>query len=123
MANSIRRAQAVPRNQGVQVPGLLPTADWCDSRSLAAGVAELIAPPSDADDNRATIFRINSTAGPLYINWRATATVPAADTTNGASSIMIHSELGAVLVSAPDAALSLSIICAADSIVTIEAWG
>ena len=122
MANSINRLQAVPRNQGVQIPGLLPTADWCDSRSLAGGVAELIAPPEDADGNRATIFRINSTAGPLYINWNATATVPAADTTNGSSAIMIHSELGAVLVSAAVASESLSIICAAASIVTIEAW-
>lgn len=119
---SITRLVAVARQQGTQVPNLLNTADWCDSRILAIDTAEAITPPEDADGNRATIFRINSTTGPLYINFNATATIPGADTTDGTSSIMIHTELGPVLVAAPNATDTLSIICHTVSTVTIEAW-
>lgn len=119
---TIQRLRPVPRQQGIQIPNVLPTADWCDSRSLAANTAELIAPPVDVDGNKATIFRLNSTAGPLYVNFNATATVPSADTTNGTSSIMIHCELQPVIITALQATESLSIICGSNSIVTIEAW-
>lgn len=119
---TITRLMPVTRQQGTQIPNLLPTADWCDSKSLAGGVAELYSLPTDANGNKATILRINSTAGPLYVNWNATAVVPSTDTTNGQSAIMTHTELQPVLLAAPNAVDDLSIICAANSIVTIEAW-
>jgi hypothetical protein len=119
---TITRLVPLARQQGTQIPSVLPTADWCDSRSLAANTAEAITPPVDADGNKATIFRINASAGPLYINFNATAVIPTTDTTNGTSAIMIHAELAPVIVVAPLATDTLSIICGANSIVTLEAW-
>lgn len=118
---AITRLVPVARQQGTQIPGLLPTADWCDSRVLAANTAEAITPPSAAGA-RATIFRLNATVGPIYIDFNKTAVVPTGDTTDGSSAIMIHPELQPVLIFAPLSTDTLSVICGAITTITLEAW-
>lgn len=119
---TIQRIMPVPRNQGVQVPSLLPLADWADSLVLAGGAAESYAVKSDASGNKGVMLRINASVGPLYINANGAATVPVADTTDGSASILIHAELGAILLALPSATDTLSVICPSASVVTIEAW-
>lgn len=118
----VTRLQPVPRNQGVQVPGLLPTGTWIDARVLAAGAAESYTLPTDADGNKGIMLRLNSNAGPLYINFNGTAVVPVADVIDGTSSIILRTDLGPVLLAAPHAADTLSIFSPSAAIVTIEAW-
>jgi len=120
----ISRLVPIPRNQGIQIPGVLNTATWIDARVLAAGVAESYTLPTDAQTpaQHATLLRINANAGPIFVNFNGTAAVPGADVTNGTSSIMLRTDLGPVLLAAPHATDTLSIISPSACIVTIEAW-
>jgi len=122
MVASITRIVPITRNQGVQVPGLVQFANWIDSLILAAGVAQTYALPVDANGNVGTILRLSSNGGPLYINFAGTAIVPIANTTNGASSGILRTDLGPVLIAVPDGKPNPSIICPSNAIVTIEAW-
>lgn len=118
VAPVIRQLVPVPRNQGVQVPAALPAATWVDSRVLAAGVAESYAVPDDG-----VMLGINASTGPLYINFNDTAVIPIADVNDGTSSIMLRTDAGSpFIIAAPSATSTLSMICAAACVVTIEVW-
>lgn len=118
----VSRLTPVPRNQGVQVPGLWPAATWIDARVLAAGVAESYTIPADASGNKGTMLRINSNAGPLYVNFNGTAVVPVGDVNDGTSSIILRTDIGPVLIVAPLSTAVLSMLSPGASIVTLEAW-
>jgi hypothetical protein len=127
MAQSIQRLVPVARNQGVQVPNLIPLSEWCDSIVLAAAAAysyvlkqDGLAPVVDG-----ALLRINAAAAarPLYVNPTGVAVVPTATTTNGTSSILLQ-EAGQdpVLLAMPAGQTTLSLISTAGGVVTIEAW-
>ena len=122
----ITRLVSIPRQQGVQVPGLLNSAQWIDARVLAAGVAENYPLPTDAQTpaQKGTILRFTCNAGPIYVNINgAAAAVPAGDVTDGSASIMLRTDLGSVLMTVPSPRLAnISIISPSDAIVTIEVW-
>jgi hypothetical protein len=119
----IDRLRPVVRQQGTQIPNLIPTSRWIDSRALAAGVSEPYAIPTDAAGAKAAILGISATAGPIYINFAGTATVVNADVSDGTASIMLRTDAGgSYLISVPPGATSMSLICAATSVVSIEAW-
>jgi hypothetical protein len=124
MAASIRRMVPVTRNQGVQVPGLLPIAQWIDALVLVANAAQSYTLPTDTTQTpnvKGTILRLTANAGPLYINFAGTAAVPGA-ITNGSSSVMLRTDLGSVMLVVPHSTDTLSIISPNAAVVTIEAW-
>lgn len=121
MAATIRRLVPVPRNQGIQIPGLLPISQWIDALALAAAVAQSYTLPTDAADNRGDILRITCNAGPIYINFAGTAAVPGA-VTNGTASIMLRTDLGPVLLVAPLSNATLSVFSPSAAVATIEVW-
>jgi hypothetical protein len=115
----VGRVVAIPRQQGIQVPAALPAATWVDSRVLAANVAEAYTMPAGG-----MIIGINATTGPLYINFNAAAAVPVADVNDGTSSIMLRTDAGSpFLITPPLQTSSMSMICGAACVVTIEVWG
>ena len=120
---TITRMVPVPRNQGIQVPGLWPVATWIDCLVLVGGAAQSYTLPHDAQtpNQRAMILRLTANAGPLFINFNGTAVVPIAKS-DGTSPIMVRTDLGPMLLVAPDFASALSVICPSAAIVTIEAW-
>lgn len=121
MAASIKRIVPIARNQGVPIAGLVQLAKWTDAIALLAGAAALYTLPTDAAGNKGTILRLTCNAGPIYINFNTTATVPATVTT-GLASTMIRTDLGPALIAVPDAAASMSVICPSAAELTIEAW-
>jgi hypothetical protein len=122
MAASVRRLVPVLRNQGQPVPNLIQLSEWIDSLILAASTAKNYAMPLDAQNNAGRIYRITATAGPIYLNFYASATIPSGDTTNGSSSVMLRTDLGPQLMFAPDGIITMSLISPAPCIVTIENW-
>src|SRR5215467_13516410 len=120
---TINRMVPVTRNQGVQVPGLVPIATWIDCLVLVAGAAQsyTLAQDGQTPKVRGIIYRLTANAGPLYINFNGTAAVPTAKT-DGTSSIMVRTDLGPAFLVMPDFADTLSIISPSAAIVTIEAW-
>jgi hypothetical protein len=125
---SIPRLVPVPRNQGVVIPNLWPLSLWVDSIALVANTAQSYALKNDGavDYNNNThhgiILRLSATVGPIFIDPRQAAVIPVATTTNGLSAICIHPELELVTLVMPLSTEALSIICASNSILTIEAW-
>lgn len=122
MAASVRRLVPVLRNQGQPVPNLIQLSQWIDSLILAASVAKSYAIPQDPAGNAGRIYRITASAGPIYMNFYATATIPSGDTLTGASSVMLRTDLGPQLLFAPDGIVTMSLISPAPCIVTIENW-
>lgn len=82
--------------------------DYVNASVLAAGVAEVITIPTDA---QTVLF---SSTGNFYANSNAAASVPAADITDGTSSILNPS--GWVV----EAADTIGIIASDDCVVTLE---
>jgi hypothetical protein len=127
MVQSIQRMVPVARNQGVQVPNLIPLSEWCDSLLLVANTAQSytlkqgqLAPLQDG-----ALLRINavSTARPLYVDPTKVAVIPTATTTNGASAVLLQDvNQEPVLLAMPAGQTVLSLISTAGGIVTIEAW-
>lgn len=113
----------VPRNQGIQVPGLLPMANWVDCIVLTAGVAGSYTLPTDAQSpaQKGMILRLTSNSGPVYLNFNGAAAVATAKT-DGTSSVMLHTDLESLFIVAPSFSQTLSLICASNAIVTIEVW-
>lgn len=125
MAQSIRRLEQLMRNQGGSIPLWTNVADWTDSIVLVANAAQSYTLKSDAASKQGTKLRINASVGPVYMNSFTTATVPAATTTTGASSIMIIPQAAggtAYIVFPVEDGGILSFICAAASVLTIEAF-
>lgn len=125
MAASIRRLNPVPRQQGIQIPGLIPVAQWIDALVLAANVAQTYTLPIDNTQalgaRHGTILRITANAGPIYINFAATAIVAVANIL-GTAPIMLRTDMGPVLLAVPTGATTVSIISPGAAIVTVEAW-
>jgi hypothetical protein len=119
---SITPLRPIARQQGVQIPHLLSAPDWCNATTLAPGVAHAFTPPTDSAGNLATIFRINSTDSPLYLNFNGTAVAPTVNVTNGSASIIVHSKRHPAIIAAPVATDTLSVLCASAATVTVEAW-
>lgn len=111
----------LPRNQGVQIPGLLPAPRWVDGRALAANVAESYTFPTDSAGVIGRVFRITTDAA-LWINFHGTAAITASDITDGTASIRLLSHLEPSLIVAPVGATLVSMIAAATCIVSIEVW-
>lgn len=107
----------VTRQQGAQIPGLLPTSRWIDAFALAAGVAEAYTLPAGS------ILRLRANVGPVYANFNGAASVPT-DTVDGTASICLQPQLEPVLLTVPEAATALSLICptVGGAVVTIEVW-
>lgn len=110
------------RQQGVQIPNIVSEAQWVDAISLTAGTAASYTLPADANGVKATLFRLTATTGPLYINWTTTATVTSSTVTDGTASRMLRTDLDSVFVLAPLSTDTLSVICASNAKLTIEAW-
>jgi hypothetical protein len=121
MAASIKRILPVVRNQGVPIAGLVQFGQWIDAIALAAGAASAYTLPTDAAGNKGTILRLTCNAGPIYVNFGGTATVPATVTT-GLASGMMRTDLGPVLLAVPDAAVTMSVISPSAGELTIEVW-
>jgi hypothetical protein len=127
MVQSIQRLVPVARNQGVQVPNLIPLSEWCDSLLLVANTAQSyvlkqgqLAPVVDG-----ALLRVNAAAGcrPLYVDPTKAAVIPTATTTNGASAVLLQDvNQEPVLLAMPAGQTTLSLISTAGGIVTIEAW-
>lgn len=124
MVASINRLVPLPRNQGVQIPGVVNAANWVDAVVLGVATAESYTLPTDASGNRATIIGITATgASPLWLNYDGVAVVPVADTTNGAAPSLLRTDLGfSYLISVPAGTIAISIISAAAAIIAIECW-
>ena len=122
MAQSMRRLEQLMRNQGGSIPLWTNVADWTDSIVLVANAAQTYALKVDPTGLQGTKLRINASVGPVYMNVHVAATVPAATTTDGSSSIMIipQSVGGTAYIVWPGS--NLSFICAAASVLTIEAF-
>ena len=117
VAPVIGRLTGIARN-GENVPGALNAATWCDSRALAANVAENYSVPDGG-----VMLGITASAGPLYINFNGAAAVITSDVNDGTSSVMLRTDLGApFIIAAPSAASTLSMICGATCLVSIEVW-
>lgn len=121
---TVDRIVPLPRNQGVQIPGVVNAANWCDAVVLAANTAESYTLPTDASGNLARIIGITASgSSPLYINFNATAAIPIADTTDGTAPALLRTDQGhSYLISVPAGATDLSIISAAVGVVIIECW-
>lgn len=124
MVATINRLVPLPRNQGVQIPGVVNAANWCDAVVLAAATAESYTLPTDANGARATIIGITATgASPLWFNYDTTAVIPVADTVNGSAPSLLRTDLGfSYLISVPAGTTAISIISAAIAIIAIECW-
>lgn len=122
MAQSIRRLEQLTRNQGGSIPLWTNVADWCDAIVLVANTAQTYSLKTDAASLRGTKLRIEASVGPVYMNVRTIATVPAATTTDGSSSIMVipWSIGGVAYIVWPGT--NLSFICGAACVLTIEAF-
>jgi hypothetical protein len=121
MAATIKRLVPITRNQGVAVPGMFQAGMWIDSLVLVAGAAQAYTLPTDAAGNKGTMLRITANAGPIYVNFVGTATVPAG-VTNGGASIMLRTDLGPCLLAIPDSTTSMSVISPNAAVATIEVW-
>lgn len=124
MVASINRLVPLPRNQGVQIPGVVNAANWVDAVVLATNTAESYTLPTDANGNRATIIGITGTGtNPLWVNFDTTAVIPIADTTDGSAPSLLRIDQGfSYLISVPAGTTALSFICAGISIIVIECW-
>jgi hypothetical protein len=117
----IDRLRPITRQQGIQIPDIVSGSRWIDAVALSANTAASYTLPTDAAGQKATLLRVSSTAGPIYLNWNGTATIPTS-VSDGTASAIIHSDLEGVFVAAPLSSDTLSLICASTSKVTIEAW-
>jgi hypothetical protein len=117
MAASVKRIVPVTRNQGVAVPGLVQVGMWCDALVLVAATPQTYALPSGAQ-----ILRINALAGDIWINFQGAAAAPGANIITGASSVLLKTSAGAVLLAIPDGRPNPSILSTPGTTVTIESW-
>ncbi len=124
MAASINRLVPLPRNQGIQIPGIVNAANWCDSVTLAANTAEAYTLPTDSGGNHATIVCITATGtNPVWVNYDTTAVIPTGDTTDGSSPSLLRTDQGfSYLISVPAGTTALSFIAAGIVIIAIECW-
>jgi hypothetical protein len=123
MAAAIKRLTSINRNDGVQVAGLVQAAQWCDALVLVAATAQTYNFPTDANGNKARMFRINALGGDIWINFQGvTAVVPVANTITGAGSILFKTSLGPAFFVAPDVITSMSLISTPGTTISIEAW-
>ncbi len=107
----MRKLNQITDANGRPVSGALLVSDKIDARVLAAATAESATIPAGAK-----YVRLSSTA-PFYANFSTTAAIPAADITNGSSSILIPS---AALFEIPAGATAISLIAAAIGVITLE---
>ncbi len=122
-ALSIDVLRPAVRNQGIQIPNLLPCARWIDAVVLTANAAKLYTFPVDANGRTGTVFSITATAGPLFFNFRATASITGTDVLTGASSGLIHTDSGAdLLLAIPPGAVSVSFICGSNATVYLQVF-
>jgi hypothetical protein len=122
VTHTITRIAPLLRNAGQPVPNLIPLGQWVDAVVLAGGTAQSYAVKTDASGNKGTFLRVSASVGPVYANTQATATVPGATTTDGSSSICLNPQVQPVLLAMPLDSEALSLICANNTVVTIEAW-
>lgn len=119
----ISRLNPMVRQDGVQTPGALSAATWIDARVLGAGVAETYTLPTDAAGRKGVFLRLTSTTTtPIAYKWDGVASVPAADITDGTSSIVVRLDTQPVLLVAPSTAYTLSLICSVAATISIEVW-
>lgn len=115
------------RNQGGAIPLWTNVADWCDGLVLTANTAASYTLKLDPAGIKGTKLRINASVGPVYMNPNATATVPGTTTDGSASIMIIPQAAGGTFytvfpVDVAVAHTTLSFICAAASVLTIEAF-
>ncbi len=124
MAASINRLVPLPRNQGIQIPGIVNAANWVDAVVLAANTAETYTLPTDAGGNVCTIVGITATGTtPLWLNFDTTAAIPVADTTSGAAPSLLRTDQGfSYLISVPAGTTGISIISSGVCVVAVECW-
>src|SRR5438046_2367642 len=101
----------ISRNAGIQVPGLISSAQWIDILALTANTAQSYTLPTDSAGAKGRILGISATTGPCYINFAGTAVVASTGVTNGTGSAIVRTDLGSVLIAVPDGATTMSIIC------------
>jgi hypothetical protein len=120
---TIDTLRPVTRQQGTQIPNLSPTARWIDSVALVAGVAKSYTLPTDIGGAKAEILGLSATDGPVYGNFTGAAIVNVADSLTGVASLLFRTDAGAsYLITVPQGATALSLICANACVVTLEAW-
>lgn len=80
-------AQVYPGQLPADLRGVLrPPPTYVDARVLAANVAETVTAPTFSDDRPLVAVVFSATCADFYVDFDATATVPAADVTNGSAS-------------------------------------
>jgi hypothetical protein len=121
---TIDRLVPLPRNQGIQIPGIVNASNWCDAVVLAANTAEAYTLPTDAGGHRASIIGITATGTtPLWVNYDGAAVVPTADTTTGAAPSLLQTQFGfSYLIAVPSGTIAVSFISTGICIVLIECW-
>jgi hypothetical protein len=100
--------------QGMSFSDFLSAPTWVDVVALTAGTAASYTLPAAA-----SIFRLTPTVIPTYGNFNGTAVAPSAGVTNGTASFPIG---GQTYLLRPAGLATLSLICAAACLVTVEAW-
>ena len=119
MPATVRTLRALPRNQGVQIPNLVPNAEWVDALVLVAATAQTYALPTGA-----LILRINALAGDIWVNFAGTAAAPGANITTGLSSILLKTSAGPqflVVPGGPNRA-NPSFLSTPGTTISIEVW-
>lgn len=103
----------VRQNMQVQGYGFLNASRWVDVVQLAANTAKTYTVPAGISK-----LRLTPTVIPAYGCLSGTATLPTADVTTGVASFPVGGQT-CIDVHVADA---LSLICAANSFITIEGW-
>lgn len=88
LAASVLRGQGTTPNTvtGAIYDVIREASTYVDARSLAANTAETVTVPSFANSDNQVVAIFSATCASYYVNVTTTASVPAADVTNGSAS-------------------------------------
>jgi len=111
MAAKIQGRPIMRANQ--PVPNFVPVPQWVDVLALTANTAAAYTVPANL-----SLLRLTPTVVPTYGSVTTTAVIPTVNVTNGGASFVIGGQT--YLGVNPGEAVSM--ICASNCIVTIEAW-
>lgn len=117
MAASVKRIVPITRNQGVAVPGLFQIGMWCDAFVLVAATAQTYTLPPGAQ-----ILRVSALSGDIWVNFQGVAVAPVANVLTGASSILLKTSAGAVILAIPDSRPNPSFLSTPGTTISIEVW-
>lgn len=122
VSTAIDILRGVPRNLGVQIPELHPVARWIDARVLGAGTAEAYTLPTDSDGKKGKFLCLTASAGPVYIDFKTTSVAPSGDVTDGSAALLTNPQLEPVWIVAPDGATTMSVVCGATCVLSIQVF-